>query len=812
MAGLRAQAKQFIASRPSLHPLIKVVKKTRALRRQVDPSGCYYNIENPKKQISDDSKVVIDGWVVPRKKAPFVKLRVKNGNTYTDVPSGFRRADVAKSFPELDAGQAINSGFSLELEFEDGLLELEVDIGKGFHKIYSTNLRYSPETLPETLFNPNLSQLWPEHVNMLDNKSKYFYEKQLAKNFERKNDDPRLLALYLPQFHPIPENDANWGKNFTEWTNVTQGAPRFVGHLQPILPQDLGYYDLRVEENIKAQIDLAKHHGIYGFCMYYYWFSGKKVMDRPLNTFLEHKEWDFNFAICWANENWTKRWDGRDSDVIIAQEYLPEDPLNFIKDVEHILLDSRYITEDGKPLLMVYRPTDLDDPARYAKTWRDYFREKHGKELHLVSVISFDDKDPRTYGFDAAMDFAPQGTFFKNEYFESGIYPLMNVQDKLLDVNFEGDVADFRTIVLNRKLYDAFDFPTYKCVMPSWDNDARKKGRGFVFQNSSPDLYAQSLDYTLTRETEQTKSPLVFINAWNEWAEGAMIEPSLHYGHAVLNRTSEVLAKHSGRSDAWPLYGIQRPGDVETAVVLHLFYPELWELFKARSAVLKSVPHSLFVTLTKKDQEFAATIKKFDPDVQIFIVPNRGRDVLPFVHIARRLQAAGYKYVLKMHGKQSKHRSDGGDWLDDLVTKLLPDVEGVNGYLRLLQNGASMVGPEGHFVSFKKYMGGSGQHVETLLSKTHDVQTARQVMSKADQYGFFAGTMFWASLETLRPLLDLYLMPEDFESEHGQIDGTMAHAVERVLGLLAVLQGEAYLSNGKTASAEEIITGYKYAP
>lgn len=777
----------------------------------------HYNIDSPRKRILDKKTVQVEGWIIPRQGRTF-EIRVRNNGTLHKVKTGIRRPDVAKSHPHTD--KALHSGFSSEFEFENGSLVVEVNVGGGFKPLYHTKITFGLGDLPKDLYNEDLSNNYPEHVNLLNNRKQTYYEERIEASYERAATDPRLMAIYLPQFHPFEQNDKAWGRGFTEWANVTAGQPRFVGHQQPILPKDLGFYDLRLESKIKEQIDLAKKYGVYGFAFYYYWFSGKKIMDAPLESFLKNKDWDFNFSICWANENWTKRWDGRDSDVIIAQEYRDEDPLAFIKDVEHILLDKRYITEDGKPVLTVYRASELKDPKRYSDIWREYFRKQHGKELHLVSCLSFDDQDPREYGFDAALDFAPLSAFFKNKFFPEGLFPHIDVKQKLLDINFSGVVADYRSIALNPKLDDVYDFPVYPCITPSWDNDARKKGQGYVFQNSSPDIYADWLDRVVEKERAKKEAPLIYINAWNEWAEGAIMEPSTHLGHATLNRTAEVLAKYSDNSanrKNFPQYQVARAANKKLAVVAHLFYPDLWSEFAERLSKIDE-PFDLFVTLNQKDADFTPSLPGKDIKIITYVVPNRGRDVLPFIYVARRLERAGYEYVLKLHSKKSKHRTDGSTWLTEVLDGLVPDTTTVKKIIEVLNQPATgLVGPANHLVSLKRHMGSNAPILENLLGRAYDKKTAKEIMTAPEYSPYIGGTMFWARLDALKPLLTLDLMPDDFQSEHGQVDGTTAHAVERFIGVSAKLeQKDIYLVDGKQPDKVDLTiprtNKYTFAP
>jgi glycosyltransferase involved in cell wall biosynthesis len=347
----------------------------------------------------------------------------------------------------------------------------------------------------------------------------------------------KAIAFYLPQFHPIPENDAWWGKGFTEWTNVSRAKPQFAEHYQPHLPGELGFYDLRLVDVQRRQLELARLHGIHGFCYHHYWFGGKRLLRQPLDQLLAHPELDFPFCLCWANENWTRKWDGLDDDVLIGQQHSPEDDLAFIRDIEPALRDPRYIKVGDRPLLIVYRPALLPDAFATAMRWRTYCREIGLGDLFLASTHAFDRQDPRDVGFDAAVEFAP-----------NNMAAAARVSD-VTEVNpgFRGVLYDYRELVsLNCDRQPPPEgYTLFRSVTPMWDNEARRPGRGTVFVHSSPHLYETWLE-NVCRWTEchvGNDSPFVFLNAWNEWAEGAHLEPDRRYGYAYLEATARVLER-----------------------------------------------------------------------------------------------------------------------------------------------------------------------------------------------------------------------------------------------------------------------------
>jgi len=348
----------------------------------------------------------------------------------------------------------------------------------------------------------------------------------------------RLIAFYLTQFHPIPENDQWWGKGFTEWTNVTKAVPLFDGHYQPHLPTDFGFYDLRVRATRHDQIRMAKEYGIDGFCYHYYWFSGKRLLHQPLDDMLADPESDMPFCLCWANENWTRRWDAAEHEILVAQRYLPDDNLNFIKSLIPFFSDPRYIRLHGLPFLIVYRPQHMPDPRRTASIWRDYCRSVGIGEIHLCAALTHGNEDYVQFGFDSGVEFPPHNLQCNNQAGRLAFHEAFG--------GYAVEYAEIATSYLER----SYEHPNvFRGVFPAWDNTARTGSRGVIVLGSSPENYEHWLAQAIRRTTQDFPGSdrLVFINAWNEWAEGCHLEPDRRYGRAFLEATLAAIRGQSGR-------------------------------------------------------------------------------------------------------------------------------------------------------------------------------------------------------------------------------------------------------------------------
>ena len=357
----------------------------------------------------------------------------------------------------------------------------------------------------------------------------------------------RYIAYYLPQFHPISENNRWWGPGFTEWTNVTKALPRYLGHLQPRLPADLGFYDLRQVDALRQQAALARRAGVHGFCIHHYWFSGHPILETPLRILLDNPDIDLPFCLNWANENWTRRWDGRETDVLLAQRYDPEDDLAFMRSILPALRDPRYIRVAGRPLIMVYRPDQVPDMAAWAERWRAFLIGEGVGDPYLVMPQVFGNHDPRPYGFDAAAGFAP--------HCANGIAPIRRSRLHLLDHRFAGQAFEYADLPERILANQTDEYRLFPGVCPGWDNEARRPGRSMSYTGASPALYEQWLRRAsdIAATAAEPDERIVFINAWNEWAEGAVLEPDRHFGHAHLAATRRTCDSRESASFPAPV-------------------------------------------------------------------------------------------------------------------------------------------------------------------------------------------------------------------------------------------------------------------
>lgn len=391
----------------------------------------------------------------------------------------------------------------------------------------------------------------------------------------------RAIAFYLPQYHAIPENDEWWGKGFTEWRNVAKARPLFPGHYQPHLPADLGFYDLRLTEVREAQADLAREYGLHGFCYYHYWFNGRRILERPFNEVLASGKPDFPFCLCWANENWTRAWDGGEREALLEQNYSFEDDLAHIRALIPAFRDPRYIRVDGKPLFLVYRTEHLPNPQRTAEIWRNEAMRAGIGEIYLARVESFvGETSPQSVGFDAAVEFAPDWRTLDSFLFRSPMF-LQAIKWGLLPQLYQQQsITTYERLVRRMLAKPDVPYVRFRCATPGFDNSARRTEKGAaVYVGSTPERYGQWLSSlvqkTITHRAGDER--IVFINAWNEWGEGNHLEPDRRFGLGFLEATRQALA----------ILPVLSVADSESLIQPHITHASLWKqrYWKLKSAL-----------------------------------------------------------------------------------------------------------------------------------------------------------------------------------------------------------------------------------
>jgi hypothetical protein len=362
----------------------------------------------------------------------------------------------------------------------------------------------------------------------------------------------RIIPYYLPQFHPIPENDEWWGRGFTEWTNVAKARPMFKGHYQPRLPADLGYYDLRVPEVREAQAEMARDHGIEGFCYYHYWFGNQnQLLERPLNEVISSSKPNFPFCLCWANESWTGIWFGDDRTLIEQRYGGNEDNRRHFEYLLRAFEDSRYIKIDGKPVFQILTPANLPDAREMTDSLREYAHQYGLKGLYLIAGYRAPEGwNPEDSGFDGVV----------SSRFSSGLESRRNflprwLINRALHTRFLSDseflqkrlkrfyrVFDYEEVVEKLRIDKHYDWDYFPVALPNWDNTPRSGLRGYVLTNSTPEKFkrhlAEAIDYVQGYEPDHR---IVFVKSWNEWAEGNYLEPDARFGMGYLNAVKECV-------------------------------------------------------------------------------------------------------------------------------------------------------------------------------------------------------------------------------------------------------------------------------
>ncbi len=379
----------------------------------------------------------------------------------------------------------------------------------------------------------------------------------------------RLIAFYLPQFHPIPENDEWWGKGFTEWTNVTRAKPLFPGHYQPRLPADLGFYDLRVPEVRAHQAELARNAGIEGFCYWHYWFAGRRVLERPFNEVVASGQPDFPFCAAWANDTWKGHWYGGGKKTLIEQTYPgKEDYERHFQAMLPAFHDRRYIRVHNRPMFVIFRPKNLPDPGAFVALWQELARRNGLEGIHFVAHLFDDELDYpwRKVGYGGAV-VTNELKLMRRRWWQiiaerakgragqagnliaradalqaGGRLLSHRILQRLL--RWPGGVHYYRDAMLFFKSEQGLAQGCYPSIVPGWDNTARAGRKGIVLHESTPELFQEHVRDILASVADRpAEDRIVFVKSWNEWAEGNYLEPDRKDGHAYLDVVQKVISE-----------------------------------------------------------------------------------------------------------------------------------------------------------------------------------------------------------------------------------------------------------------------------
>lgn len=496
-----------------------------------DPQSLKDNITKLKEQSYQNYKIIISGDI----DKSIIELFDKYSIPYTldalecfDYYIYFECKDILSINTLAFFVEAINLGLNPDIIYGD--YDHITEDNKYIVPIKKEKLTINPIVISRGIYASKSKDI---NLEYLSDKNIFYSEKILIhkKILKHNNSSVKALAFYLPQFHTFPENDKWWGKGFTEWVNVKRGKPMYFGHNQPRVPRELGYYDLIEDPTIQLkQAMLAKEFGLYGFCYYYYWFNGKRLMEKPIDNIINNKEIALPFCVCWANENWTRRWDGLEKEILIEQVHEPDSDKRFIKDVSNLFHDERYIKINNKPLLLIYKIQLLYDGKSSIMEWRKEIKKLGFDGLYVAIIKQPGVNSAEEYGADALVEFPPHS---------------MNCTEvtSITQTNkdFSGHLFDYGELAHKPLL--AHNEVVFKGCMLQWDNTARRMQNSNAFVNFKPKYYMDWLLQNKEYEILMNKpnEQFIFINAWNEWAEGTYLEPDEEHGTTLLQITKEIM-------------------------------------------------------------------------------------------------------------------------------------------------------------------------------------------------------------------------------------------------------------------------------
>ena len=560
-------------------------------------------------------------------------------------------------------------------------------------------------------------------------------------DFSNYKTDIKVIALYLPQFHENEENNKFWGKGFTEWTNVKKSKPRFEGHHQPRIPGDekgyLGYYDLGDINSLKKQISLAKSHGIYGFGIYYYWFSGKKVLEKPINIFL-NSNINFNFLLIWANENWSRRWDGSENEILLKQEYKKDDPINFIKDIKKYVIDKRYIKIDNKPVIGLYEPKKIPNLKETIMIWRKESREIGiGEIFILISINNYNIMDFHNLNlFDGSYEFPPRNSFYNHRIFKKNTY----IYSELL----------FKSSNLNEARLNFTKFPFFRGSMLEWDNCARKNNC-VIFDHYSPEQFyvfnKLIIDWTFKHYNSEYK--FIFINAWNEWGEGSYLEPDDKYGYASINSLSKAL---------FNLTYIDKYAVIKKKKIIVLLYlmneDSIYEIINK----INNIPYIYDLIIINEYTNIIDKIKKHiiqNTNANYFEVINRIDNLISFFEtINKKLKY--YRYICNLNTYNYNNISYYEEWKNYQFNNLLGNSRIISEIITDFEHNTKLgiIFTEKYYKSLIKF-GEYPHDFDLEYLEFFITQTYHKVKFLHNFTDYPEGGMFWAKINSIFQIFKL---------------------------------------------------------
>ena len=569
------------------------------------------------------------------------------------------------------------------------------------------------------------------------------YEENI--DFSNLKTEIKVIALYLPQFHVIKENNQFWGNGFTEWTNVKKSKPRFKGHHQPRFPGDkngyLGYYDLTDIKVIEKQINLAKSHGIYGFGIYFYWFSGKMLLEKPINIFIENTHINFKFLLIWANENWTKRWDGFDKEILIKQEYKPNDPKDFIKDIKKYIKDKRYISIDKRPVIGLYEPSKIPNLKQTILIWREKSRELGIGEIFILICIN---KNQIKYYenlnlFDAFYEFPPRYSFTNHRILKKGTYIYSELLYKCRD--------------LNETNLNLEKFPFFRGTMIEWDNCPRKNNCA-IFDHYSPEQFYLFnkivIDWTIKHYNKDLR--FIFINAWNEWGEGSYLEPDDKYGYASINSLSKAI---------FNLSYIEKYHSIGNYKIAVLVIIRNEDLIKEIIHKINNIPYIYDLFIIIEDEINIDKLKKFinlnSNKYQLELITLFNNENLLKFLFKLRIKMKNYKYICNINTNQYKNITYYEELKNYQYNNLLGNSKIISEIITDFErnNKLGIIFPETYYkslIKFGEYINDNDlEYVNFFLNKIYPRVNISQ--SFAD---FPEGNMFWAKTDAIYPIFNLF--------------------------------------------------------